>query len=66
MITGRQVYTENDPDYDGDSWWYSDTAYVAKWAVLGGIFFIFFVLIIGGHFHAKSRMRKGLRKLHHH
>ena len=57
----EEIIVDNDND-----WWYSNTAYIVKWSILGGLVLIFFVWFVGGYFHAKSRIRKGLPLLKYH
>lgn len=54
----RQQYDTTVDDDDGN-WWYSNTAEAIKWAVVAGIFFAVLLFFIGGHIHAKRRVRKG-------
>lgn len=42
------------------------TAYTIKWAVIGGIFVLFFIFLLAGYVHAQKRMKKGLRPLAYH
>lgn len=51
--------------YQND-YWYNDGTYVAKWATLGGIFFLFSALLVFGYIHAHRRMKKGLAPLAYH
>ena len=56
-----------DDDHDvNDSWWYSDRAEAIKWGVVGGIFFIVVLWLVGGYFHARRRVKKGLPPLAYH
>lgn len=59
----------DDDDYDDDddvNWWYSDTATTVKWVAFSAIVLLFMIWIIGGHWHAKRRIEKGLRPLAYH
>ncbi|KAH7123960.1 hypothetical protein B0J11DRAFT_326747 [Dendryphion nanum] len=49
-----------------EGWWYSDTGIIVKWCILGAIFLFFTLWFVGGYFHAKSRMRKGLPLMGYH
>ncbi|KAA6415649.1 MAG: hypothetical protein FRX48_00365 [Lasallia pustulata] len=51
---------------DDGWWWYSDTAVAVKWAILSAIFLLFLAWFVGGYYHAKRRMRRGLPPLAYH
>ena len=70
FINKRQLTTNNgnNPDDDGtdDSWWWSTTAYAIKWAIVGSIFLLFILFVVGGYLHARRRMKKGLAPRRYH
>jgi len=49
-----------------DSFWWSPTGYIVKWAIMAGIFLIITVWFVGGYLHAQKRMKKGLPPLKYH
>jgi hypothetical protein len=49
-----------------DSFWWSPTGYIVKWAILAGIFLIFVVWFLGGYLHAQRRMKRGLPPMKYH
>lgn len=49
-----------------DSFWYTEKGIIVKWIVLAVFFLIFFVWFVGGHIHAKRRLKKGLPLLGYH
>ncbi|MCJ1226416.1 hypothetical protein MMC12_003068 [Toensbergia leucococca] len=53
-------------DYNDGSWWYSSTALIIKWSVITAIFVIFMAWFVGGYYHARRRMKKGLPPLAYH
>ncbi|KAF5019507.1 hypothetical protein F66182_8484 [Fusarium sp. NRRL 66182] len=53
-------------DDDGVYWWYSDDGYIVKWTILAVIVILFTLWIVGGYWHAKKRIQKGLRPLAYH
>ncbi|KAF1992141.1 hypothetical protein K402DRAFT_416613 [Aulographum hederae CBS 113979] len=65
-VRARQylVYDNGPPYYD--SWWFSETGFIVKWVVVSVIFFVFFVWIIGGYYHARRRIRQGLKPMGYH
>jgi len=57
---GEEVFVNN------HNWWFSPTAVIVKWSILGAIVLFFLVWFVGGHFHAKRRIKKGLPPLRYH
>ncbi|RGP68461.1 ubiquitin- ligase sel1 [Fusarium sporotrichioides] len=66
---------ENEDSYQWDStnsddddvyWWYSTEGYIVKWTILAVIVLLFTLWIVGGYWHAKKRIQKGLRPLAYH
>jgi uncharacterized protein YneF (UPF0154 family) len=66
---------ENEDSYEWDSsnsddddiyWWYSNEGYIVKWTILAVIVLLFTLWIVGGYWHAKKRIQKGLRPLAYH
>ncbi|KAF4465503.1 Chitin synthesis regulation Congo red resistance RCR [Fusarium albosuccineum] len=53
-------------DNDDVTWWYSKEGYIVKWVILGVIVLLFTLWIVGGYWHAKKRIEKGLRPLAYH
>jgi len=47
-------------------WWYSRSAYIAKWSIFGAFLLIFLLWFLGGYLHAQRRMKKGLPPLRYH
>lgn len=64
------VHVKRQDGYRGDgyydTWWYSDTAIILKWAILAGIVILFLVFFVGSYLHARRRMRKGNPPLPYH
>lgn len=60
-LLGRQAY--GNPDDGTVGWWYSNEAFIIKWVVVAAIFAFFLIFVVGGYFHARYRMKKGLRPL---
>ena len=58
----REEFIVNDPNFVAKA----RTAFIVKWSILGGIFLIFTLWFVGGYFHAKRRIRKGLPPLAYH
>ncbi|KAF1946304.1 hypothetical protein EJ02DRAFT_450745 [Clathrospora elynae] len=60
MALGKRYFCDEEtrqcyPDDDG--FWFSDTGIIVKWAILAAFFFVFFGWFVGGHIHAKRRLR---------
>ncbi|KAF2459780.1 hypothetical protein BDY21DRAFT_177993 [Lineolata rhizophorae] len=56
-------------DDDGNryySWWSTPTGYIVKYTLLGVIFLLILLWIVGGYMHAQIRMKKGLAPLSYH
>ncbi|KAF2026495.1 hypothetical protein EK21DRAFT_73963 [Setomelanomma holmii] len=72
MFLSRRDYCvrENDGDlecFEGDpGFWYTDKGQAIKWAIFGGLFFIFMAWFVGGYIHAKRRLSKGQKLLGYH
>ncbi|KAH7076590.1 hypothetical protein BKA63DRAFT_285834 [Paraphoma chrysanthemicola] len=72
MVLSRREYCVRDFDgdvecFDGEpGFWYTDKGQIIKWALLGGLFFLFMAWFIGGYIHAKRRLKKGLPLLGYH
>jgi len=49
-----------------DNWWWSPDAYAVKWAIIAALLGIFLIFFLGGHYHAKNRMKRGLQPLPYH
>jgi hypothetical protein len=56
----------NTDNLNSDWWWTSPVAYAVKWAVIAGIFVLFFLFCLAGYLHAQRRMKKGLAPLAYH
>jgi hypothetical protein len=81
-IVKRQFADQDGPDGGPYNWWYSavgapgpvsavadadrQTAYAVKWSVLLALFVIFFLWITLGYYHARRRIKAGLRPLTYH
>jgi heme/copper-type cytochrome/quinol oxidase subunit 1 len=52
--------------YRDDGFWYSEKGLIAKWIILVAFFWIFFAWFVGGHIHAKRRLRAGKPLLGYH
>jgi hypothetical protein len=80
-IVKRQFVDQDDPDGGPYNWWYSavntsgpgyaatdadQTAYAVKWSVLLALFVIFFLWITLGYYHARRRIKAGLKPLAYH
>jgi len=65
-IVKRQFADQDDPDGGPYNFWYSATAYAVKWSVLLALFVIFFLWITLGYYHARRRIKAGLRPLAYH
>ncbi|KAM3456974.1 hypothetical protein MY3296_001344 [Beauveria thailandica] len=51
------------PRFDDDyyyGFWYTKTGYAVRWSLFGIIVLIALLWVVGGYFHAKHRMKKGL------
>ncbi|KAF5662303.1 ubiquitin ligase sel1 [Fusarium heterosporum] len=59
-----ETWTDNDDD--DVYWWYSKEGYIVKWTILAVIVLLFTLWIVGGYWHAKKRIQKGLRPLAYH
>jgi uncharacterized protein YneF (UPF0154 family) len=59
-----ETWTDN--DNDDVYWWYSKEGYIVKWTILAVIVLLFTLWIVGGYWHAKKRLQKGLRPLAYH
>ncbi|KAF4959748.1 hypothetical protein FGADI_1522 [Fusarium gaditjirri] len=57
-----EYFTDDDDVY----WWYSREGYIVKWTILAVIVLLFTLWIVGGYWHAKKRIQKGLRPLAYH
>ncbi|EEU48056.1 uncharacterized protein NECHADRAFT_102387 [Fusarium vanettenii 77-13-4] len=56
----------DDDDNDEGYWWYSDEGVIVKWSILAVIVVLFTLWIVGGYWHAKRRIAKGLRPMAYH
>jgi len=71
MIVKRQFITPMPSDTptsqkDRMWWWYSPTAYIIKWTIVTTLFVGFFLWITLGYYHARRRIRRGLRPMAYH
>ncbi|KAH6900240.1 hypothetical protein B0T10DRAFT_20657 [Thelonectria olida] len=71
MLQRRADDTDTDDnvvylDDDGVYWWYTDTGMIVKWTVFTTIVVLFMAWLIGGYFHAKKRLQKGMQPLAYH
>ncbi|KAF1812324.1 hypothetical protein P152DRAFT_397807 [Eremomyces bilateralis CBS 781.70] len=64
MLAPRDDFVHD--HYYSDSFWWSPAGYVAKWVIVGTIFFFLLTWIVGGYLHARHRVRKGLPPLRYH
>lgn len=64
----ENTYTWDTSNRDDDDvyWWYSREGYIVKWTILAVIVLAFTLWIVGGYWHAKKRIQKGLRPLAYH
>lgn len=46
--------------------WQLQKAEIVKWAIVAGVFVIFFIWFVAGYYHAKRRVKKGLKPLPYH
>ncbi|MCJ1444213.1 MAG: hypothetical protein MMC23_004714 [Stictis urceolatum] len=63
------IFPRQDPEFVEDghrSWWYSQTASIVKWSILAGIVLFFMAWFLGGYWHARMRIRKGLPLMKYH
>ncbi|KAF4969655.1 hypothetical protein FZEAL_10193 [Fusarium zealandicum] len=49
-----------------DTWVYDEKTQIIKWVIAGVILLLFLGWIVGGYWHAKKRIEKGLRPLAYH
>ncbi|KAG5927909.1 hypothetical protein E4U42_001551 [Claviceps africana] len=63
-IGTRDIYCVDGECYY--SWWQSQTGIIVRWVVFFVILALFLLYVIGGTFHARRRMRKGLEPLGYH
>ncbi|KAF2093138.1 hypothetical protein NA57DRAFT_81478 [Rhizodiscina lignyota] len=72
MLRKRQIATSGSPELenqearDNNDWWFSETAYVVKWIIIGSLFLIAISWFVIGYYHAKRRIQKGLKPLAYH
>lgn len=62
VLVSRQVNNPNNPDY----FWWSTTGVIVKWSILAAITLFFTTWFVGGYYHARRRLRRGLRPLWYH
>jgi len=68
-IIARQNFDNGDGVVlvDGDrSFWWTRTGQIVRWSIFFGIFFLFLAYMVGGYYHAKRRINKGLPPLAYH
>jgi len=65
-LVKRQFGDVEDVDISGYNWWYTPTAYAVKWSALLALFVIFFLWITLGYYHARRRIKAGLKPLSYH
>ncbi|KAF2234483.1 hypothetical protein EV356DRAFT_515129 [Viridothelium virens] len=70
ILDPRQAFVSCNPEFDDCdghvSWWFSTTAIIIKWAILGGLFLAFFSYLLIGYIHARRRIKKNLPPLRYH
>ncbi|PQE18853.1 Ubiquitin- ligase sel1 protein [Rutstroemia sp. NJR-2017a WRK4] len=69
VIYGRDTFIDQDGEVvtDGnDPFWYTRTGRIIRWSVFFGLFGLFLIWVIGGYWHAKRRISKGLTPLAYH
>ncbi|KHN96799.1 Chitin synthesis regulation, Congo red resistance, RCR protein [Metarhizium album ARSEF 1941] len=64
-VAARDVISEN-----GDTfyvpWWHTKTGIIVRWVIFLVIFALILGYLIGGYYHARARIRKGLQPLAYH
>jgi len=59
----------NDGDFiivENNSWWWTRTGQIVRWSLFFGLFFLFLAYMVGGYWHARRRISKGLPPLAYH
>ncbi|MCJ1373088.1 hypothetical protein MMC20_004315 [Loxospora ochrophaea] len=59
-LLGKRQFDEDCDFDDDDCGFYSQKSLIIRYSVFGGIVLIFVLVILGGYFHARRRMKKGL------
>lgn len=68
-LLARQNGAVGDPEFiytNNDSFWWTREGQIVRWSVFFGIFFLFIAYMVGGYWHAKRRISKGLAPLGYH
>ncbi|KAH7391366.1 hypothetical protein BKA64DRAFT_101700 [Cadophora sp. MPI-SDFR-AT-0126] len=67
IIAERQNFNDDEFLYDDrNSFWWTKDGQIVRWSVFFGLFFLFMAYMIGGYWHAKRRINKGLVPLGYH
>ncbi|KAG8409001.1 ERAD-associated protein [Metarhizium acridum] len=64
-VAARDVIYTNG-DYIYVPWWHTKTGIIVRWVIFLVIFVLIMGYLIGGYYHAKARIRKGLEPLAYH
>jgi len=68
-ISSRQNLDNGDEvvfDDGNESFWWTREGQIVRWSIFFGIFFLFLAYMVGGYYHAKRRINKGLPPLAYH
>ncbi|XMA18456.1 hypothetical protein WAI453_011247 [Rhynchosporium graminicola] len=67
VITERQNFSDDGFIYDDRrSFWWTRDGQIVRWSVFFGLFTLLLAYMIGGYWHAKKRLSKGLAPLRYH
>ena len=71
LIWRRDIdWGDDDDDFDDGRhysyWGYDRTAFIVKWVLVAVFLFLILLWLVGGYYHAQSRMKKGLPPLLYH
>ncbi|KAK3115552.1 hypothetical protein LTR53_004999 [Teratosphaeriaceae sp. CCFEE 6253] len=53
-------------DYGSESWWWTPAGMAVRYAVVAFLFAFILIFFVGGYYHARRRLRKGLQPLAYH
>ncbi|KAK1821104.1 hypothetical protein LTR12_004496 [Friedmanniomyces endolithicus] len=62
---GNDSYDPGD-DYYGGSWWWTPGGMAVRYAIVALLFAFVLLFFVGGYYHGRSRMRRGLPPLAYH
>ncbi|KAK3187612.1 hypothetical protein K4F52_003670 [Lecanicillium sp. MT-2017a] len=62
-LAPRIIYTYDDGSVP---FWYTETGYIVRWVLFSVFVLIVLLWVVGGYFHARHRIKKGLRPMGYH